>query len=77
MRRITRVVRPGKGARILAVSSLLSAALMLSGCSAVNLTGFDFPSFGLTNKSADDVTGSIGQGEQDLQEQSEEKLGAQ
>jgi len=50
---------------------------MLSGCSAVNLTGFDFPSFGLTNKSADDVTGSIGQGEQDLQEQSEEKLGAQ
>lgn len=74
MWRITRVVRTGKGARILAVSGLLSAALMLTGCSAVNLTGFDFPSFGLTDKSDEDVTGSIGQGSQ---EQTEKKLGTQ
>ena len=31
----------------------LFMALIVSGCSAVNMTGFSFPVFGLTKKSAD------------------------
>lgn len=32
----------------------LAVALVLSGCSAASMTGFDFPAFGLTKKPAEE-----------------------
>lgn len=40
--------------RTLAVGGALFMALVISGCSAVNMTGFSFPVFGLTKKSTDE-----------------------
>lgn len=38
--------------RILPAGGALLMALLISGCSAVNMTGFSFPVFGLTKQSA-------------------------
>lgn len=35
------------------LAGALAMALSLAGCSAANMTGFEFPVFGLTNKSAE------------------------
>ncbi len=40
--------------RTLLAGGALLMALVISGCSAVNMTGFSFPVFGLTKKSAGD-----------------------
>ncbi len=36
------------------VGGALLMAIVISGCSAVNMTGFSFPVFGLTKKSVDE-----------------------
>jgi hypothetical protein len=57
--------RPPKGRRargVAAIGATLAAVVALAGCSVGNLTGFDFPSFGLTKKAeneAPETTGSI------------------
>lgn len=38
--------------RTLLAGGALFMALLISGCSAVNMTGFSFPVFGLTKKSS-------------------------
>lgn len=46
--------KPSAGRRfrgIAVIGGALAAAVMLAGCSTPNLTGFDFPVFGLTKKS--------------------------
>ena len=52
----------------LIVSGVLLISLVLSGCSAVNMTGFSFPVFGLNkdaNEQSDPVTtSSMPEGEQ-------------
>lgn len=62
-----------KLAAVAALGVTLAAALALGGCSAGNITGFDFPVFGLTKKSNSDTaaipsethtTGSIGDPQQ-------------
>lgn len=35
---------------ILGIGGALAAAVVLAGCGTANLTGFDFPVFGLTEK---------------------------
>lgn len=40
--------------RTVFIGGALFMALVISGCSAVNMTGFSFPVFGLTKKSADE-----------------------
>ena len=54
--------------RKLIVSGVLLMSLALSGCSAVNMTGFSFPVFGLnkdTNEQSDAMTtSSMPEGEQ-------------
>lgn len=48
--------KPFAGRRFRALAGIggaLAAAVMLAGCSTANLTGFDFPVFGLTEKSED------------------------
>lgn len=40
--------------RTVFVGGALFMALVISGCSAVNMTGFSFPVFGLTKKSVDE-----------------------
>ncbi|GAB4237320.1 MAG: hypothetical protein Kow0032_23030 [Methyloligellaceae bacterium] len=60
MRRIALAARPQSvGRRAVVILGTLAVAFMLSGCSVANLTGFDFPSFGLIKKSDDTATGSI------------------
>lgn len=49
--------------RLTGIGGALIAVLALAGCSVGNLTGFDFPSFGLTKKSDDtaqETAGSLG-----------------
>lgn len=49
--------------RFTSLGGALIAVLALAGCSVGNLTGFDFPSFGLTKKAeneAPETTGSLG-----------------
>jgi hypothetical protein len=45
--------------RTLLAGGALLMALVISGCSAVNMTGFSFPVFGLTKKSAGESDGMI------------------
>ena len=40
--------------RTVLVGGALFMALLISGCSAANMTGFSFPVFGLNKKSADE-----------------------
>ncbi len=40
--------------RTIFVGGALLMAFVISGCSTVNMTGFNFPVFGLTKKSADE-----------------------
>ena len=40
-------------ARYVCLAGALVVALSLAGCSAASMTGFEFPVFGLTKKSAD------------------------
>lgn len=42
------------------ISGSLIAVLVLAGCSAANLTGFDFPAFGLVKKSDKDPVETVG-----------------
>lgn len=56
--------------RLAVAGGALMAMLTLAGCSAGNLTGFDFPSFGLTKKSSDRGDDSAGR-------TSEQRLGNQ
>lgn len=39
--------------RLVCLAGAIAMALSLAGCSAANMTGFEFPVFGLTNKSAE------------------------
>lgn len=52
------------GLRLAGAGAALLSMFTLAGCSVGNLTGFDFPTFGLTKKSDEvdrEATGSIGQ----------------
>lgn len=40
--------------RLLVAGGALTLALTIAGCSAVNMTGFDMPVFGLTKKSSEE-----------------------
>jgi len=66
--------------RTVLVGGALFMALVISGCSAVNMTGFSFPVFGLTKKSAnetDALTTSSIPADQNLAGDQSEKLSTQ
>lgn len=46
--------------RIAAAGGAFLAIMALTGCSTGNLTGFDFPSFGLTKKSGESANDTAG-----------------
>lgn len=47
-------IRSRLKSRTVLAGGALFMALVISGCSAVNMTGFSFPVFGLTKKSGDE-----------------------